>query len=765
MLQSVIEHEKAASFLSSHQSLKSHDNMEVSDDENGESLMEGESKQSEPVSAMDANRVKQDKAVEEIQHLKSYLTQLFAQDQKEEYKENICYEVGIGCVLVPKTLVLNQVKDEMKAKDGTCELVSKAFAKLLPNVRIVHAYLPSRSSWFHVGVNDVMLALEKLAGLGVRRCLHYSCPGHCVPFRAPEFVRIDGIPASIVNHLDPLHRVPAVKAMVEHDIGVFCSRGGNEGYRHSFRVHNPRFMRRGGPGGSYSVGILTPNLTIGLRVREHFEGSFFDRVPIAAIMPNHTHTMHCYACQGGDHPTERCPKFADLYQLEGFTRAGMSLDLFMHFCTSHGGKFVLFKNALHRDSGARVFKPLHAYSLGVDRKFVFYFPDVASVESVMRNDDFRRQLDPAFEPIVRVGSCASTDIPLASRSGNVVNVESGDIPPVLHRAIGVRRGRDRPYASDKSRKDKIEADAAEFIAKLKSQAQNRGNSDSKSSENDKKSSAVDVSNGQQAPNVNRVEEVTSENVEVEVPIVQRAGVAHDESNHEVGDLGGQEVPVVDREPQRSEEVPANQDPESNDSDQTVDMSEDDQGSVEADSLSGLDLESQAPSIQVSESQGSSLSSPRGPSWSSVVRPMTRSSRKSAKVLGAKRDLSSIFSGQGSGGSSSVKALTSKFAAISHPSSLSRSGSGSGREKKRRRRQRFKKLERQSGSMAIDSGDTAASVSSGGTVSQLPQLRPSGMRGEGGLDLCGSEQLTGTASDHDTEMTSGDVALGSASATY
>ena len=65
-------------------------------------------------------------------------------------------------------------------------------------------------------------------------------------------------------------------------------------------------------------------------------------------------------------------------------------------------------------------------------------------------------------------------------------------------------------------------------------------------------------------------------------------------------------------------------------------------------------------------------------------------------------------------------------------------------------------------MAIDSGDTAASVSS---VSQLPQLRPSGMRGEGGLDMDGSEQFTRTASDHDTEMTSGDVALGSASATY
>ena len=63
--------------------------MEVSDDENGESLIEGEGKQSEPVSVMDANRVKHDKAVEEIQHLKSYLTQLFAQDEKEEYKENI----------------------------------------------------------------------------------------------------------------------------------------------------------------------------------------------------------------------------------------------------------------------------------------------------------------------------------------------------------------------------------------------------------------------------------------------------------------------------------------------------------------------------------------------------------------------------------------------------------------------------------------------------------------------------------------------------
>ena len=416
-------------------------------------------------------------ALESIQNLRAYIAKAFAEKDHDSRQENCTYGHQFSCVLFPKKLMVEQ----KVSREGTNGLVVETLEKLLPNFNheVVHAYLPARSSWYHVGVSNAEEVLEKLAKKGVRRCLHFSCSGHVVPFKMTEYIRVDGIPASVVERFEPKDRVSAVRNLVVQDVEAFCMNSGFEQYRGAFRVHTPRFFRGGGPGGSYSVGILAPCLSVAQAVRDHLEGSFYDRVPVAAMMPNLHHSQHCWTCQSGQHTYQKCPNYSEFYQVEGFTNSAMSLRMLTSFGLRWGASFILFKNSLIRvPTEKRVFRPDKSSPLGVDRKFVFYFSRSTMVKACLDDKDFLKHLDSRFQPVLRFKLSEGVDdehvSPLSESHARVAPTSESSRRTLNHAA---------PYKTPASDYARVKALMTQRLAR-KSQQNRNENTDNKDNEDD-----------------------------------------------------------------------------------------------------------------------------------------------------------------------------------------------------------------------------------------------------------------------------------------
>ena len=692
-------------------------------------------------------------AREEIKNLRSFLDNLF-DNSMDEPRENFCYE-HTGCLLFPKSLLVDG-----EQKDGTCEIVVKTLKQELSvsdfeQTTIAHAYLPARSKWCHIATNNSNTVLEKLASRGVVRCFHYKCPGHHIPFRVAEYVRIDGIPGSIVANAPTNSRVSRVKRLIAFDLEDFCANDQDKFHPTRFRIHNPRFIGGGSPEGTYSVGIVAPTLSVAQRLMYHFSGSYYDRVPVSAYMPNLERTEFCWSCRKHDHTYKYCDLRLNMYQLEGFTRAGLSHESFRLLGHKLGARLLLFKNSLSDlRTDKRIFDPSTPHSLGVDRKFVFFFERLEDVEFALRHKPFIVHLDPEFQPIVRhrnfstenFGSGVSA-VPIREQSSrkqsmSVPKPYRSPTDPVGKKKIldnieklkkhkdldekGGGGGGDDNVGGDVGPKDKDNGDTHN-VAKQNNATDNEGSanvsvsghqSDTQLEDTDAKMDQVPSGNTQTRaePSTSDVEHGTS-----------RAQVddTNDDSGR-TGDVAGHDHEAVD-DSDRTEDVTGHEDVEMTDS-HTVLPSE------SQSSLSGLDIDRDSSRVWSSVVGGSSIASRHT--------HVARSHRKrDNKTVGAKRK------NRSSGNVSvRIKSLSTKFQSSSD---LTRQGSGSSQAKKKRRtRQR---LIRNSGSLAISSKGTL-SLSGDNGSSQLDQSRPSGRDGEGGDSTLSTdlmEQESESASEHDT----------------